>query len=396
MKNSKIILKIILFITLSFILFQGCSSNDDDLNDSDSQSLTEQEVHQIKVNLVDIIIASGRDFPQYEDNQGRPIKTNNLNDFLEGPNNYLETQNEPGELKFSLWLDNQGNIIPSPTWQQNNPDYCLNYGFSMRAPKKLLRFKVAYEMDYGLSHPNEFAYYVQLELTDVETGVINQAVEIPPIIDENNNWVNATMNEAWNQMLDLTTIQGAVGPCEGDIALTLFFETKMTTNLSDSEGTTIYFEHVTAIVDLGFDQENKTYYGARDLIWVDSWVQYSDGEGGITEVPGFFTGLIGEFKVITLSTPEMSLDNNNYPFPGMDMTLNAPNITPFWKIAWPLLYDWDADETEVNFHLWDNWETPEAPSAIVMQLSNNRTESFQVDGDPIIITENTNIEVRRD
>lgn len=205
------------FMLVCLLVVVGCSRDDNSGDQDEGGLLTQEELHRIENMIVQIIRDSGRDFPQYDQPRQLPAKRGGLDPFLEGPNNYLETINQPGELKLRLWLDDEGNIIPSPTWQENNPNYCSDEGRNMRAAHKMLEFKVMYDPEFGISNPDQFAYGVQLNLIEIGTTAIKESVWVDPIIDNSNNWINATLNSAWEQMLVRATIGGAIGPCEGTI-----------------------------------------------------------------------------------------------------------------------------------------------------------------------------------
>jgi len=380
------------FMLVCLMIVMGCSSDDNDLDQPDSGTLTTEEINRVVSAIVDIIRDSGRDFPQFEENPARPLTTYNLDDFLDGPNNYLETINEPENLKVRLWLDDEGNIIPSPTWQQNNPNYCSNEGLEMRSAKKLLEFKVMYDPDFGLTNPDQYAFGVQLNLIDVETSVINESVWTNPIIDENGNWIKATLNEAWDQMLDRATIGGAVGPCKDEISLSLHFSSEQKRKNLDPEGGWEYYDKVEGVIALSFNSATNAYEGTGSIASVDG---YAIGVAGDPE----YNPYQGELIVFELITPLLAEGGTDFPFLAMTMTIDNLNTYP---LSWLLCHgepngDYGIPENGYFVVFIDEWDEVDEPGIVLRKTYD--LNDFPLPGTDYgdnNITEHTVIEIHRE
>lgn len=395
MKTVKI--RSIIFLLFIGLTLVNCSSDDDkDPEIKNPGPPTEAQVHQIEVMLVDIILDSGRDFPQFGQTQRRPFKTNDLNDLLEGPNNYLETINDLGEIKVRFWLDDEGNIIPSPTWQQNHPNYCSSDGRSMRAARELLEFKIQYDPELGLDYPNQYAFGVQLNLIDVqENAVIKQSVYVEPIINQENKWINATLNEAWDQMLDRATVQGAVGPCEAEIALSLHFTSEFRSENNDPEGGWVGYDKVEGVVALSFNATKNAFEGSGSITSVDGWATAVAGDP-------IYTPYHGELKVFELVTPLLAEGSLDFPFMAMTLTVAGTGSSNSYPIDWLLCHgavngDYGIEDSFYNVALIDEWDEVTDPAVVLRKTYtlNDFTLPGTDYGDSNI-TEHTVIEIRRD
>src|SRR5699024_7124592 len=205
-------------------------------------------------------------------------------------------------LQMILWMDDEGNIIPSPQWQADHPNYCSDQGKYMRAAHKRLVFTL-----FGDPQIRE----VYLKLEDVETGATQKAAWGKPGVDDQ-DWKKHGMAEAWNKMKAQTTIKDFVGPCESEKEYTLYFDSKMKIEKTTENGLVIMVDRVKGSIALSFDNEQQVYTGSGEFEWVESY-------SNIPYDPYSFLGLTKDFRVLALVTPDLANGNNDYFFPGMDL-----------------------------------------------------------------------------
>ena len=165
---------------------------------------------------------------------------------------YISADVDPdGDRRLKLYLDKNGNLLPSSQWRQNNPDYCKGQDRYFKAPVKQLNFKV-FALPDGY---DAFAQYI-----DIGTGKIEEQRE-----GEAANLKDA-LNKAWNQLQ--SPVGRAVDPCGEQKGFQLSFQTSITFEVTGSDGTTSTIsEKVEATVPLSYNQDRQFFEGSSTLTW---------------------------------------------------------------------------------------------------------------------------------
>jgi hypothetical protein len=165
---------------------------------------------------------------------------------------YISTDVDPdGDRRLKLYLDKNGNLLPSPQWRQNNPDYCKGQDRYFKGPVKQLRFKV-FALPDGY---DAFAQYI-----DISTGKVEEQRE-----GEAANLKDA-LNKAWNQLQ--SPVGRAVDPCGEKKGFQLSFQTDITLEVTGSDGTTSTIsETVEATVPLSYNKDRQFFEGSSALTW---------------------------------------------------------------------------------------------------------------------------------
>lgn len=371
-KNRKFLK--LLFVTL-LIIFTGCagSTSSDPENESEEVTVTEKEAVDA---LIRAIQDSGLTFPSRDDN----AKNTSANSDLHAMD-YIELDTSPnGLIQIKLWVGDEGNIIPKPSWQEANQNVCSNQGRYMKGAVKLLQFTI-------LTPARE----VQLNYIDMETSKIEQSVigtEAENSDNDERNWLTESMSDAWDQMQAKVSIGGAVGPCGEKIEMGIRFSSEITTDLTtDEEEPVVYFEHIEASFPLTFDEEKSAYTGTGDLEWV-AW-EFNDRQG---DNPPSGKSL----EVVRLVTPE--IENPRYDDPALELELPGfEDGTPLINLSWPLIHTFEHNEAGDNYtYIITEWEVSSDDASTVMTRTFDRTERFTVEGDPVEVTEKTVIEIIRE
>lgn len=362
-------------------MFSGCSSStsSDPENDTD-QEQDPEEVSVTKEEAVDALITvikdSGMTFPSREGSSKSKDADSDLYAM-----DYIELDTSPnGLIQIKMWIGDEGNIIPKPSWQSANQNVCSNQGRYMKGAVKQLQFTI-------LTPSQE----VQLNYTDMETGKIEESVigaqDESNDDDENSNWLTEAMSDAWSQMRNEVSIGGTVGPCGAKIEMQIQFSSEITTDLtSDPEEPVVYFEHIEATFPLEFDEQKNAYTGIGDLEWI-AW-QFN-GQQSDNAPAG------KSLEIIQLVTP--SLNNPEYDEPALELELPGfEDGTPLINLSWPLLHNYEHNDEEDNYtFIITGWEINTSDASVVMTKTFDRTENYTVDEDPVKITEHTTIEIIR-
>lgn len=375
--RNKKLLKL-LFVTF-LLIFTGCSGSTSPDSENESDQEEPEEVTVTEKEAVDAVIQviqdSGLTFPSRDDN----AKNRSVNYDLYAMD-YIELDTSPnGLIQIKLWVGGEGNIIPKPSWQAANENACSSQGRYMKGAVKLLQFTI-------LSPSQE----AQLNYIDMETSEIEQSVigtEDENSDNDEGNWLTESMSDAWDLMQAEVSIGGAVGPCGEKIEMGIRFSSEITTDLTtDEEEPVVYFEHIKASFPLTFDEEKSAYTGTGDLEWV-AW----EFNGQPDSAPSGKS-----LEIVRLVTPE--IDNPTYDDPALELELPGfEDGTPLINLSWPLIHTYEQNEAGDNYtYIIMDWEVSSDDESAVMTRTFDRTEGFTVDGDPVEITEKTEIEIVRD
>ena len=369
---------LILLFSVLFFMMWGCSGSTDPNSENDTDQ--NQEPEEVTVTeeeavdaLIQVIQDSGLEFPSREG-----ASKNKSADFGLFAMDYIELGTSQGGLiEIKLWVGNEGNIIPKPSWQAANQNVCLRQGRNMKGAVKQLEFTI-------LTPSQE----VQLHYIDIETGKIEQSVVGTQNEgdSDSSNWLTESMSDAWSQMQNKVTIGGTVGPCGDKIELQIQFVSKITSDFTENkEEPAVYYEHIQASFPLTFDDDKKAFTGTGDL----EWLAYKlNGEPG-----GPPTGK--SLEVVRLVTPW--IDNPIYDESTLELELPGfEDGTPLINVSWPLIHKYEINEEGDNYvYIITGWQENPDDASVVMTKTFNRTESFTVDGDPVTVTEHTTIEITR-
>lgn len=368
-----------LIIVTFLLVLAGCSSTTG--TESDNETDQEQDQEEVSVSekdAVDAIIATIRDsgysFPSREPSS----KSNSENNEMFAMDYIGLDSSENGLIQIRLWIDKEGNIIPNPSWQSSNENVCKERGRYMKGAVKLLEFTI-------LTPSRE----VQLNVIDIESGKIDESVIGTEDESDNDDadWLNESMKDAWEQMQGNISIGGAVGPCGDVIGLTIEFNSEITTDLtSNPEEPVVYFEHIEASFPLELNDDNNVYTGTGDLEWV-AWEFNGRQSDNAPEGK--------RLEVVRLITP--GLDHADYDNPALELELPGfEDGTPLINISWPLIHTYKRNEEGDNYtYIITDWNVNTEDQSTVMTRSYDRTENFDIDGDPVQVTEKTVIVISR-
>jgi hypothetical protein len=147
---------------------------------------------------------------------------------------YVSTDiDSEGDRELTLYVDAEGDLVPSAEWQSANSNYCANDNRYLKAPVKLIKIKT-----YGVSD----GYYAFAQYIDIATGRIEeqregQAAELQDAIDQ-----------AWGGIE--TPVGPASDPCGAGRSYDITFEVtgSYTPQNSGGSGPTAY----TLLVTYGY------------------------------------------------------------------------------------------------------------------------------------------------
>lgn len=347
----------------------GTGTGDDQNNDTNEPTTEEVTEEQALDALLQVLEDAGITFPCQKSAPPFNIKSLNLI-----ATDYVTIDTSPnGLLQIQLWLDDEGQMIPTPDWQQQNQNVCLDQNKNMRAAVRMLQFQI---------HPT--SHEVQLNYMEIGSGKITESVKRTADPDAA-SWLVDAMQKAWDAMQDRATIKDRVGPCY-EMELQIEFESKITTDLSVDGQPIVYFEHVLGSFGLTLNEETNLFYGSGQLTWLAYEFNGTPGDNNPT----------GQLQVVNLHTPW----GEGTPYDEPTLALELPSFvtvgTPMLTIAWPSLYEKELDEQNQNYkYIITGWEIPSDEPSVVMRKQNSRSKTITVEGETATITEETTIVIRR-
>lgn len=362
------------FLSALIVLVTSCSSSTSSGTEPDPEPEPEPQPEEVSEQqaietIIQVIQDSGLTFPSLEESSKR--KADGLSAM-----DYVQTgSTTEGLIELKLWIGPDGNIIPKPSWQESNKDFCKSQGRYMKNAVKQLTFTI-------LSPTHE----VQLNYIDIETGKIEESV-IGEAGGDDANWLPNSMSDAWSQMQNKVSIGGAVGACGDKMEMQIQFSSEITTDLTtDSEEPIVYFEHIEATFPLEFDEDKSAYTGKGNLEWT-AW-EFNGRQGDNAPVGK-------SLEIVQLVTP--SLDNPDYDEPALELELPGfEDGTPLINLSWPLIHNYKQNEEGDNYtYIITGWDVQSDDASVIMTKTFDRTENYTVDGDPVEITEYTTIEIVR-
>lgn len=372
MKSNLFYRLIIPCIALIFIF--SCNKDDDNTdpnNDNDEDTI--EEVSYVHV-VSRVIQESGLEFPT-STSSNRQDEAERMLGFVWPAEDYVTVdESDPEIILVKIWLDAENHIIPTPEWQINHPDYCMDQGKYMRPAKQLLQFKI-----HNLGRDD--IRTVQLNHIMVDTQVIEHSV-MTGYYEADPDWIYYAMSEVWEEMLTQTTIKNAVDPCDDRIPLTLHFNSQITFDAVD----TVIFEEIEVTISLQFDETTQSFKGISEFVWIEgyAWIRESD-----TYLP-YPTVKCGEMEIVELITPILA--NNSMEDATMTFKVPQPSYehSSILLIALAEFYHSTANADGTMQFTFDEWQALDDPEIVMASYTNNQRTV-----DDGLITEATIFEIVR-
>lgn len=200
----------------------------------------------------------------------------------------------------------------------------------------MLQFKV-FEV------PRDGILSVQLNYIEVDTQRIKYSVYVD-WYSSRPGWLYDAMSDVWNQMLQQTTINGAVDPCRDQHPYKFYFNSVATFETEES----LNYESFAMDFDLTYNSEIEAYVGSADFVWLKGW-GYGKAEGIYIPWP---PEKGGTFEVLSLKLPTASQHAE------MIFCVPAPaqNRASFLFIAFAQFYEFvEVSGDNIVYRLSSNW-----------------------------------------
>jgi hypothetical protein len=251
---------------------------------------------------------------------------------------YIESEYaEDGDLEMRLQLAQNGELLPSSTWRQNNPDYCARQDQYFRSPRKWLTLTVHRFSDGYIA----FARYIDVETGKVEEMREGESTELQDALDK-----------AF-QALQNSPVNAAASPCGEERDLRLVFRAQ--TSFSSPSGALDQSDAVLAEIPLRNIGNSFRLEGSAPLSWesysvtssavsyncaapADARVKVTELRTGSAELPVDSLRLRIQFKDWSQSPCTITVNGN---------TVND-SLTPGFANIWQTLHVNDTYQTIIR------------------------------------------------
>lgn len=380
--------------TVALVLFIGtiaCDGTGAEGGREDEEFVEEVSEEEAAATMAQVLIDRGLVEPSSTEggtsSSGAKTSDDPVFDALGAADYVLAQFNERGTLMLRLWVGPDRQLIPNGEWRDANPDACEGRLRYMKAPTHLLNFKVPPSIRE-----------ITVQYIEVETGKI---IEQQTGRSDGDDWLREAITMALDDLI--VRFKKAESPCGAKIRLDMIFESMIKEEVTyeeDETYTTTYEVELETeldfvdIIELS-DEEEDWYEGYGELVYT----QFTSSEYGTCTVSDG-----GQWGTFELTIPETAAD----PVGSIEMRMNDgegeggtavcsatdERVPPTWGASFAWLHQGEFKPDPLHYLVRD-WKAVTDDSDVIARKVYDQTLTDHSDGDTVILTEKTTIELRR-